>query len=74
MTREAEKGISMADRIDFDNMYSIPVNLQVEIEKYFDNMQIEAIDNQAVDSIYGDDHWAFRDFSAKFTGTLKELL
>lgn len=70
---ENKKGISMQDRIDFEAIYHIEPRVQIEIEKYFSQVDIAPMDNKTLDSIYGDEYWVFRDYFSRFTGTLAEF-
>lgn len=70
---EHKKGITYQDRLDFEMIYNISPRLQTEIENYFNSSGLGPLDNPALDSIYGPDYWAYRDYFDRFTGTLSEL-
>jgi len=70
---EMAKGISYEDRLDFDHLYNISPQDQLEIEEAITRLQLGVIDSEVFDSLYGVDFWVYRDFDNKFCGSAIEL-
>jgi len=64
---EKAKGLSLADRFDFERMFNVSVDTQLRIEKYLKTAGLGPLDCPDIDLLY-DSHPVFRDFDEKYCG------